>query len=834
MNMKITKVLKFGGSSVATAETIDKVIAIILKEKKAGNTILAVFSAFGKTKDRQGTTDLLLQLADKASLGIDYTDVLALVKTIHLDIINGLFNDVDSIKKTVLTYFDFQFSNLESTLKGISLVKEKSDKSIAQIVSFGETTTSFIIANKFKAIHEETILVPSAKLIKTTENNYLNAVVDVEATSKNLITFIEENNNSIYIAAGFIATNSKGEPTTLGRGGSDYTASLFAAILAVKQLEIWTDVSGMYTCNPSIVKKAMPIAELSYKEAMELSYFGAKVLYAPTLRPVLENKIPLIIKNTFKPDDAGTRIEKDNANYKYPIRGISNINNVSLLNVEGAAMVGVPGFSARVFDALAKSNINIILITQASSEHAITFAVKDEDVAFASEVLNKEFELEIQTKRLNPITIDSGLAIIAVVGSQMKNHKGIASKIFKALANNKINIRAIAQGSSERNISLVIKKNDVNLALQKLHAAFFENPHKTINMFIIGTGNIGKTLLKQMIKQDDWIYDEKHIDLNIFALANSHEMIFDYGGIRISKMPKSAKHAEPMNIDKFIEKTIALGYPNSVLVDNTASRDVALNYHRFLENGISVVTCNKIAFSEDYSYYKKLRKLAVDNGAYLRYETTVGAALPIIKTIRNIIYSGDEITKIEGIFSGSLNYIFSTYDTSVSFATVVKQAQKKGYTEPDPRIDLSGIDVLRKMLIVARESENELEQRHVDLVHFLPTNCVGTLTVEKFYEALEKEENYFKQLYNKAKVTGSRLKFVSVFEKGKIEDVKKIELQRINNRHPLYNIQDTDNSILIYTKRYGNKPLWISGAGAGKEVTAMGVFSDIINIANNG
>jgi len=825
--MNNTIILKFGGSSVSTTENINKVIDIIIDSSEQNKRIVVVFSAFGKTDNQIGITDLLLGLADKASMKISYESSLEEFKKRHLDTISILF---ETNKEPILDYFYQKYTALENLLKGVSLVTEKSNKSIAQIVSFGEDLSSFIIYNKLKQQLKETLLLPSKDIIKTSEN-YLNAKVNLEETEMLLLDFIQDNPSPVYIAPGFIASNTKDEIVTLGRGGSDYTAALFAAIINADKLEIWTDVSGMYTCDPSVVEGALPIEEISYKEAMELSYFGAKVLYPPTIQPVLEKEIPIQIKNTFKPNDKGTLIENNNANYKFDIRGISNIDNIALINIEGAAMVGVPGFSARLFDTLAKSEINIILITQASSEHAICFGIKEEDVDFAEKVINTEFELELSSKRLNPIVIEQNLAIIAVVGNQMKNHKGIAAKVFKSLGDHNINIRAIAQGASERNISFVVNKENVTISLQNLHRTFFEKAYRTINMFIAGTGNIGKTLIKQMIKQDDWLYDKKHIDLNIFAIANSKEMIFDYGGIRISKMEKSSKHAEPMNIDSFIETTIALGYPNSVFVDNTASREIALNYHRFLEKGISVVTSNKIAFSESYDYYIKLRRLAVDNGAKIRYETTVGAALPIIRTIRDIVYSGDSIMKIEGVFSGSLNYIFSNYDTTRSFASVVREAQEKGYTEPDPRIDLSGIDVSRKMLIVARESEYKLEQKDIDLVRFLPTNCIGTLSIEHFYKALEKEENYFVKLYNKAKLTGAKLKFVSVFEKGKFEDKKVIELLRVNSKHPLYNIDGTNNSILIYTKRYGDTPLWITGAGAGREVTAMGVFADIINIA---
>jgi aspartokinase/homoserine dehydrogenase 1 len=827
MNSNDTKVLKFGGSSVSTAENINKVIDIIIDSSEQNKRIIAVFSAFGKTDNQIGITDLLLDLADKASMKTSYKSGLEELKKRHLDIINILF---ETKKAPIIDYFNQKYTALENLLKGVTLVTEKSDKSIAQIVSFGEDLSSFIIYSKIKQQLKETVLLPSKDLIKTSEN-YLNARVNVKETTVLLQNFIEENASNVYISPGFIASNSKDEIVTLGRGGSDYTAALFAAIINVDKLEIWTDVSGMYTCDPNIVKGALPIEEISYKEAMELSYFGAKVLYPPTIQPVLEKEIPIQIKNTFKPEDKGTLIENNNANYKFDIRGISNIDNIALINIEGPAMVGVPGFSARLFDTLAKSKINIILITQASSEHAICFGMREDDVDFAKKVINAEFELELSSKRLNPVIIEKNLAIIAAVGSQMKNHKGIAAKVFKSLGDHNINIIAIAQGASERNISFVINKKDINISLQNLHRTFFEKAYRTVNMFIAGTGNIGKTLIKQMIRQDDWLYDVKHIDMNIFAIANSKEMIFDYGGIRISKMNESSKHAEPMNIDKFIEKTVSLGYPNSIFVDNTASREIALNYHRFLEKGISVVTSNKIAFSENYDYYINLRRLAIDNGANIRYETTVGAALPIIKTIRDIIYSGDTIVKIEGIFSGSLNYIFSNYDTSKSFASVVKEAQEKGYTEPDPRIDLSGIDVSRKMLILARESENKLEQSDLNLVRFLPTNCIGTLSVEHFYEALEKEESYFVQLYNKAKLTGAKLKFVSIFERGELEDKKTIELLRVNSKHPLYNVNGTSNSILIYTERYGDSPLVIAGAGAGKEVTAMGVFADIISLA---
>ena len=825
--MKISKVLKFGGSSIASAENINKVIDIILNNEN--QTQLVVFSAFGKLNDQKGVTDLLLDLADNAAKGISYEAILENFKLRHITIINKLF---EKNSDKIIEFFYSKYHQLENLLKGVSLVKEKTEKSIAQIESIGEILSSYIIYEKLKQVNDAAKHIDSTSIVKTVEkDNYRNSKVAIDQTTTNLTTFIAANKAQIYIASGYIASNDADEITTLGRGGSDYTAALYASILDVEIVEIWTDVSGMYTCNPAYVEKAFPIPELSYKEAMELSYFGAKVIYPPTIQPVLEKKIPLHIKNTFKPEDKGTLIEKNNTNYSFSIRGITNIDNIALINIEGTSMVGTTGFSARIFDTLAKGKINIILITQASSEYSICLAINEEDVDFANTILCKEFELELAAKRLNAITIEKELSILAVVGSQMQNHKGIAAKIFKTLADYDVNIRAIAQGASERNISFVIKKQAIKVALNVLHRVFFEKAYQTVNIFLIGTGNIGKTLLRQMVKQDDWLYDIKHIDQNLFAIANSKEMIFDYAGIRISKMEQSAKHEEPMDLDKFIEKTIALGYPNSIVVDTTANRDVALNYHRFLEKGISIVTANKIAFSEDYNYYKNLRKLAIDNGASIRYETTVGAALPIIRLLRDLIYAGDVITKIEGVFSGSLNYIFSTYNGTKSFASVVKEAQEKGYTEPDPRIDLSGVDVSRKMLIVARESEYPIELKDIDLVRFLPTSCIGTLTVDDFYSKLEAEENHFLQLYNKAKVTSSKLKFISIFKHGEKEDTKKIELLRVNSKHPLYNVDGTNNSVLIYTKRYGDNPIVISGAGAGKEVTAMGVFADIINLA---
>lgn len=815
LTMSNTKVLLFDETALSSLESIDRTLDTINNVSTNENTAFIIFTAFGKDKDKVSITGLLAELIDKSTNNIQYDQTLKAIYERFMQIINHLF--VDELEIDMLSAFELRFQELKLSLKTF----ETSADSKQVVINFGTVLSSYLLQNKLKTILKCNII--SDNIISKLEHNYINKVADSDNPLVNLPALY-----NIHIVDGKFITKFDTD-IEVKHNTPYYYASIITASTDAESLTIYSN-KGLYTCNPKIVPKAFLIEKLSYKEAINFPHYDMSDFNIKIFAPVLKKKIPIALKNIFDAYDKNTIVNQFCDKGNYDIRGISNMNHIVLLNIEANDLAQIPNFSNRIFSTLDKSNIIVPFIAKKSLNQSITIAITSNQLEWCLTVLNIEFQSEINTKLMHAIEVKKNLSFITIIGTQT-SVKSVSTKIFNTLNNNNIKVLAFSQGISDTGFSLIINAKDLKTALNKLHATFFENPHRTINMFIAGIGNVGKTLIKQMVDQDNWLYEEKHIDLNIFAIANQKEMIFDYGGIRISQMDKSTKHAEPMNITKFIEKTVSLGYPNSVFVDNTSNRTLALSYHKFLENGISVVTPNKTAFSEDLAYYKKIKKTAIDNDVSLLYSATISAGLPIIKTIKSILYTGDKITKIEAVLSGSLNYIFSKYDTKISFASVVKEAEEKGYTEPDPRIDLSGIDVLRKMLIIAREANFSLESKDIDLVHFLPTKCIGTASVDDFYKKLEEEEEFFVQMYNKARVAGAKLQFVSIFEKGEYQDVKRIELLRVRKSHPLYGVQGNDNSIMIYTNRYGDRPITISGAGAGKEVTAMSVFADILDLA---
>jgi aspartokinase/homoserine dehydrogenase 1 len=810
------KVLKFGGSSVANSENIQKVLAIVATESK-NHKIAVVVSAFGKT------TDKLLAAANSALVDIQITkEMLETVKAVHYEIIDALIVTNKTAVSNEVTYL---FDRLSSICEGIFLLQELSNKTLGKVCSFGERLSSYIIANAAKEIFDATHKESRELII--TNDYYLNAQVNFKITNEKINSFFKENKHQVTVLGGFISSNISGEITTLGRGGSDFSASIYAAALNAEELQIWTDVPGMFTANPRVVKQAYPISEISYEEAMELSHFGAKVLYPPTIQPALRKGIPIRIKNTFNPAQLGTLICKNPKNGN-EVKGISHIEDISLITLEGGGMVGIPGFSKRLFETLSQQKINVVFITQASSEHSICVGVYENDASKAKELLDETFSSEIERKKIKPIILENDLAIIAVVGESMKNHQGLSGQMFSALGRNNVNIRAIAQGSSEKNISAVINKKDAKKALNILHEQFFEERIKQLNLFVTGVGNVGKRFLAQVQQQKKFLKENLKLNIRVIGISNSRKMFFDTNGINLNNWEENLENGVPTSLALFHEKVKECNNRNSVFIDNTANQQVSEVYENYLRESISVVTCNKIACASSFNNYKTLKEVSRKYNASFLYETNVGAGLPIIDTLKNLITSGDRVQKIQAVLSGSLNFVFNNFNENVSFCDVVAAAQKEGYTEPDPKIDLSGVDVARKILILARESGYQLELEAISNNSFLTEESLKTTNNEDFYVSLTKNEGHFQDIYKAAKDKNCRLKYVAEFVDGKAS----VGLQHIAPEHPFYNLEGSDNIVLFFTDRYPENPLIIKGAGAGADVTASGIFADVIRIGN--
>jgi len=813
------KVLKFGGTSVGSSKNINNVINILENYGKS-DSIACVVSAVG------GITDKLL-LAGKQAQDEDtaFIDTLNVIKSTHFNIIQEL-NPKGS--KTITAFVDDKLNALKSLLEGIFLINELSPKTSDKLVSFGELLSSFIIAETMKNRHLSADVKNSQELI-ITNSNFTKAEVDYTITNQNIRKYFKSAKQNITILPGFISKSRHGEITTLGRGGSDFTAAILAAALHVEQLEIWTDVSGMFTTNPKLVKQAYPIQKISYQEAMELSHFGAKVLYPPTVQPVLGLQIPIHIKNTLDPEATGTIISNEEISSTLPVKGISNISNIALLTLQGTGMVGIPGFSKRLFETLSQEKINVIMITQASSEHSICLGIDDMEAEAAKMAIDTAFENEIQLGKIEPIVVETGLSIIALVGDNMKNHQGISGKMFSSLGRNNINIRAIAQGASEKNITAVINENDVKKALNTLHEQFFESKTKQINVFITGVGNVGERLVEQIKQQKKYLKDNLKIKLRVAGLSNSKHMIFDEDGIDLKNWKDQLAQGEKATLQGFFKNAKGLNLRNSIFVDVTANKDVANLYAQYLKESIGIVACNKIACSSEYSNYKELKHLSLKYNAPLLFETNVGAGLPIIDTLGNLMASGDNVNAIHAVLSGSLNFVFNNFSDTTKFYDIVKQAGAEGYTEPDPRIDLSGVDVARKILILARESGVEMNLEDIENTSFLSEAGLKSDTVDDFYQTLIADEAHYQSLYASAKANNCQLKYVAKFEDGKAS----VSLQEIPEGHPFYNLEGSDNIVMFYTERYPKQPMIIKGAGAGADVTASGLFADIIRLGND-
>lgn len=812
------KVLKFGGTSVGSAENIEKVVEIVRSEIER-NSCAVVLSAMS------GATDALINIA-KAAEGSDenFRSKIKELETKHAETARALLGE--NSQDGIFDFIENRFNELKNICEGVFLLRELSARTLDRIVSFGEILSTKIVAAKFNSLGIENVWKDSRQLIKT-DSNFGYAAVDFEKTNDSIKEFFKSQIANLSILQGFIASDSENVTTTLGRGGSDYTGAILAAALDAEVLEIWTDVSGMMTADPRIVKNIRQIPRITYREAMELSHFGAKVIYPPTIQPVLQKNIPIFIKNTFAPETAGTLIEAEATDASEIIRGITSIDKIAILSLEGSGMVGIPGFSKRLFDALSRAQINVILITQSSSEHSICVAVEEKFSGAAKRVVDAEFEYEIAVGRIEPLTIEKNLSILALVGDNMRHHTGISGKMFHALGAQGVNIRAIAQGSSERNISAVIESDDVKKAVNTLHEEFFSDGKRQINLFIVGTGTVGSKLLNQLEQQKNYLSDRMNLNVRTVGLANSKKILFNEEGIDLknfkSEISDSEIVSEPENFaGLIIEKNLR----NSIFVDVTANEKVVEIYPRLLEKSVSVVACNKIAASSEFENYKKLKDLAREYNANFLFETNVGAGLPIINTLNDLTRSGDQINRIQAVLSGTLNFVFNNYDGSRSFSSVVKQAQTEGYTEPDPRLDLSGTDVARKILILAREAGCKLEMSDIKNEGFLPESCLAG-TVEDFYSEMEKRENYFRELLEKAKSDNLILKYIASFDNGKAS----VGLQSIDKNHNFANLSGKDNAVLFYTNRYADLPLVVKGAGAGADVTAAGVFADIIRAA---
>lgn len=812
------KVLKFGGTSVANANNINLVKNIVAQS--SAKTTIIVVSALG------GITDLLLETTTLASnQNKAYKNSLEQIEQRHLNLVKELIPI--KLQSAVLSKVKSELNALETLLEGAFLVGEATAKLMDKIVSYGESLSSFIISEFFIAEGLNTILLNSRELIKT-NNVHSKAAVNFEITNANCKNYFASNKYDVVIMGGFISSSTEGEITTLGRGGSDYTAAIVASAIDANVLEIWTDVSGMYTANPKIVKQATAIPHISYEEAMELSHFGATVLYPPTIQPVLSKGISIHIKNTFAPEESGTLITEGQAKNGKTIRGISHVGDMAILSLEGPGMVGITGISKRFFEVLSLSEINIVLITQASSEHSICIAIPSSDVPLAVETVNEAFAYEISLGKIHPIKAESDLAIIAVVGDRMKSHQGLSGKMFSTLGKNNVNIRAIAQGASERNVSAVIEKDDVKKALNALHEAFFEEDIKQLNLFVMGVGNVGSKFLSQIEQQATYLKENLKLNIRVIGISNSRTMTFNDSGIDLSQWETDLKNGAKADKEAFFKTVQKLNYRNSIFVDNTASHNVSKAYADYLNNSISIVTCNKIACSSEYSNYQYLKQLARTYNAPFLFETNVGAGLPIIDTLKHLIASGDKILKIQAVLSGSLNFVFNNFNDKTTFHDVVKQAGDEGYTEPDPKIDLSGIDVMRKILILVRESGHEMDIEEIENLSFLPQECLDTPDNETFFASLKKHESTFQEMYKKATDAESKLKYVAQYENGKAS----VGLQHIPKGHDFYNLEGSDNIVLFYTERYPNQPMIIKGAGAGADVTASGIFADIIRIGN--
>ena len=817
--------MKFGGSSVANAENINKVIAIV-NNALANDRTVVVSSAIS------GATYALLLIGKTAKSGDEnYIYLIDQLQERHNAIIAQLIPQQES--ESIIEICNGLFNKLREICKGVFLLKELTDLSQDHIVSFGEILSTNIISAKLKSLNISHQWKDSRELIKTELQAGKNVVID-NLTTSNISEYFNTDQHMLYIMPGFIASDIAGRTTTLGRGGSDYTASIIAVGAQARRLEIWTDVCGMMTADPRIVPDARPIRNISYKEALELSHFGAKVVYPPTIQPVVKQGIPIYVKNTFVPCDFGTLIERNPPQGHDKIRGISSSNKIALLSMEGSGMVGIPGYSSKLFDTLSKNNVNIILITQASSVHTMCIAIAEEDADRAKKAADELFAYEISLGKVDPLRVEKGFSIISLVGDDMKNQSGASGKMFDALGREGINIRAIAQGSSEKNVSAVLHTEDVNDAIRAIHAEFFSTSANRVNLFIAGYGTVAKALVSIIYAQKESILARLGKELVICGICNSKNYIINRNGI---EQGFNLADGEKNINNSYVTEVCKYQLSNSIFVDCTANRNIASLYVDLFRHKFSVVACNKIANSLSYESYKELFATARLEKVQYRYETTVCAALPVLETIQQLVNCGDTIKKIEGILSGTLNFLFSSYNGEKSFAALVKEAAQQGYAEPDPRLDLAGTDVLRKFLISSREGGFPIEREDIDFQGFIPDSIMcNSITnfpeyAQEFYAKLEDYEPTLKEQYNAAAAKGEKLRFIAALDATECTAAGKpkctISLKSIGKEHPFYTLEGTDNAVIIESDYYPNA-IVIKGAGAGAKQTAGGVLNDIL------
>lgn len=809
------KVLKFGGTSVGSVESILSLKAIVEKEAQE-QPVIVVVSALGGITDKLIATSVLAQKGDEA-----WKDEFQAMVERHHKMIDTIITDPRK-REQLFNIVDSLFEQLRSIYFGVYLIHDLSKKTQDAIVSYGERLSSNIVATLVQGAK----WYDSREFIKTMRKNHKNTL-DSELTNR-LVRRTFSDLQRISLVPGFISKDrDTDEITNLGRGGSDYTAAIIAAALDADILEIWTDVDGFMTADPRVIKTAYTIKELSYIEAMELCNFGAKVVYPPTIYPVCVKNIPIRVKNTFNPDSEGSIIKQKVANNDKPIKGISSINGTTLITVAGLSMVGVIGVNRRIFTALADNGISVFMVSQASSENSTSIGVRDQDAAEAVEVLNSEFAKEIETGAMFPMHAESGLATIAVVGENMKHVPGIAGKLFGTLGRAGISMIACAQGASQTNISFVVKSEHLRKALNAIHDSFFLSEYKVLNLFVCGVGTVGGQLLEQIHDQYEELKRTKRLKLNVVGIATSKKALFNRDGIDLANYRQLLADAPESNDKKLRDAIIEMNCFNSVFVDCTASKDVAEIYQPLLEHNISVIAANKIAASSSYDKYALLKETALARGVFFRYETNVGAGLPIIGTINDLRNSGDVILKIEAVLSGTLNFIFNEISADVTLSEAVRRAKEQGYSEPDPRIDLSGKDVIRKLVILAREAGYKVEKTDVEAHLFIPDEFFEG-SIEEFWKNLPQLDADFEARRKQLDAEGKRWRFVATFDHGKLS----VALKEVDSTHPFYNLQGSNNIVALTTERYREYPMLIQGYGAGASVTAAGVFANIMSIAN--
>lgn len=812
---KEMKVLKFGGTSVGSVESILSLKAIVEKEAQE-QPIIVVVSALGGITDKLIATSVLAQKGDEA-----WKDEFQAMVERHHKMIDTIITDPRK-REQLFNIVDSLFEQLRSIYFGVYLIHDLSKKTQDAIVSYGERLSSNIVATLVQGAK----WYDSREFIKTMRKNHKNTL-DSELTNR-LVRRTFSDLQRISLVPGFISKDrDTDEITNLGRGGSDYTAAIIAAALDADILEIWTDVDGFMTADPRVIKTAYTIKELSYIEAMELCNFGAKVVYPPTIYPVCVKNIPIRVKNTFNPDSEGSIIKQKVANNDKPIKGISSINGTTLITVAGLSMVGVIGVNRRIFTALADNGISVFMVSQASSENSTSIGVRDQDAAEAVEVLNGEFAKEIETGAMFPMHAESGLATIAVVGENMKHVPGIAGKLFGTLGRAGISMIACAQGASQTNISFVVKSEHLRKALNAIHDSFFLSEYKVLNLFVCGVGTVGGQLLEQIHNQYEELKRTKRLKLNVVGIATSKKALFNSDGIDLANYRQLLADANESNESKLRDAIIEMNCFNSVFVDCTASKEVAEIYQPLLEHNISVIAANKIAASSSYEKYALLKETALARGVFFRYETNVGAGLPIIGTINDLRNSGDVILKIEAVLSGTLNFIFNELSADVTMSEAVRRAKEQGYSEPDPRIDLSGKDVIRKLVILAREAGYKVEKTDVEKHLFIPDEFFEG-SIEEFWKNLPQLDADFEARRKQLDAEGKRWRFVATFDHGKLS----VALKEVDSTHPFYNLQGSNNIVALTTERYREYPMLIQGYGAGASVTAAGVFANIMSIAN--